>query len=134
MTSFALLFWFRVIAQKVLNSQDFFNSKRTLVAIFSKTCALTSRKSVVVQDMNIPKSIQKYKFLWSHSSAFFFFRIIASKMLTFKIHLLLTKPLVITFSETRPFTFRNYEIKKRAERANIIKKQNLLWWHYFVLL
>ena len=55
-------------------------------------------------------------------------------MLTFKVRLLLTKPLVITLSETRPFTFRNYEIKKRTERAKIIKKQNLLWSHYFVLL
>ena len=42
--------------------------KKSLVATFYETRALVSRKSVVVQDMNIPKSTQKYKFLWSHYS------------------------------------------------------------------
>ena len=44
--------------------------KEPLVATFDEMRALTSRKYVVVQDMNIPKSTQKYKFLWSHSSVF----------------------------------------------------------------
>ena len=44
--------------------------KEPLVATFDEMRALTSRKYVVVQDMNISKSTQKYKFLWSHSSVF----------------------------------------------------------------
>ena len=44
--------------------------KKPLLATFDETRTLTSRKSVVVQDMSIPKSIQKYKFLWPYSSVF----------------------------------------------------------------
>ena len=44
--------------------------KKSLVATFYETRTLVSRKSVVVQDMNIPKSTQKYKFRWSHYSVF----------------------------------------------------------------
>ena len=39
-----------------------------LVVNFDETCSLTSRKSVVVEDMKIPKLTQIYKFLWLHSS------------------------------------------------------------------
>ena len=42
--------------------------KKTMVATFDETRALTSRKSVIIQDMNIAKSTQKYKFFRSHSS------------------------------------------------------------------
>ena len=44
--------------------------KEPLVATFDETRALTSRKSVVVQDMNIAKSSQKYKLFWPHSFVF----------------------------------------------------------------
>ena len=40
------------------------------VATLNETRALTFRKSEVAQDMSIPKSIQKYRFLRSHSSVF----------------------------------------------------------------
>ena len=69
------------------------------MATFDEKRALTSRKSVVVQDMNIPISTQKNNFFWSHSS--FFFRIIASKMLIFEVRLHLKIPLVTTLIKTR---------------------------------
>ena len=44
--------------------------KEPVVATFDETRALTTIKSVFVQDMSISKSTQKYKFVWSHSSVF----------------------------------------------------------------
>ena len=44
--------------------------KELLVAIFDETRAVTFRKSVVIQGIKIPKSTQKYKYLWSYSSIF----------------------------------------------------------------
>ena len=64
------------------------------MAIFDKTRVLTSRKYVVVQGMNIPKSVQKYKFFWHTPS--FCFSIIASKMLIFETRLPLKEQLVAT--------------------------------------
>ena len=47
MTSFPLLyFYFRIIASKLLNFQDCFNSKEPFMATFSESRALTSRKYV----------------------------------------------------------------------------------------
>ena len=42
--------------------------KKPFLATFDETRAPTYKKSVVVQGMSIPKSIQKYKLLWSYSS------------------------------------------------------------------
>ena len=44
--------------------------KEPLMVTFDETRAPTPKKLEVVQDMKVPKSIQKYKFLWSHSSFF----------------------------------------------------------------
>ena len=44
--------------------------KEPLVAIFDETRAFTSRKSVVIQGIKIPRLTQKYKYLWSYSSIF----------------------------------------------------------------
>ena len=41
-----------------------------LVVTFSKTREHTSRKYVVVQGMSFPKSSEKFKLLWLHSSIF----------------------------------------------------------------
>ena len=60
----------------------FLHLRDPLVATFNETCALTSRKSEVAQDMSIPKSAQKDKLLRSHSSVFVL-EIIASKTVNF---------------------------------------------------
>ena len=54
----------------MLNFQDFFNSKRTLVATYSKTRALTSRKYIVEEGIVPPKLSQKHELLRSQSSVF----------------------------------------------------------------
>ena len=54
----------------MLKFNDFFNSKRTLMASFSKTRALTFRKYVLEEGIDLPKPSQKYELLWLHSSAF----------------------------------------------------------------
>ena len=54
----------------MLNVQDFFNSNRTLVATFSKLSALTSRKYLVEEGIDLPKPFPKHELLRSHSSAF----------------------------------------------------------------
>ena len=87
-----LRFYFKRKALKVLNFRIALSQKEPLVATFSETCALTSRKYVFVllkdalvvnynepvptstkcvaeKSTNILKS-EKHKWLWSHSSAF----------------------------------------------------------------
>ena len=79
------------------------------MATLNETRALTSRTSEVAQDMSIPKSRQKYKFLRSQSSVYFV--IIASKIVNLlKFVCLLKKLLVTTLIETPEFTSGNYEV------------------------
>ena len=54
----------------MLNFQGFFNSERTLVATFSKTCELTSKKYIVEGGIDLSKPSQKHDLLRSHSSVF----------------------------------------------------------------
>ena len=54
----------------MLNFQDFFSSKRTLVATFSKMRTLTSRKYIVEEGIDLPKPSQKHELLRPHSSVF----------------------------------------------------------------
>ena len=54
----------------MLNFQDSFNSKRTLVATFSKMRALTPRKYTVEEGIDLPKPSGKHELLWWHSSGF----------------------------------------------------------------
>ena len=54
----------------MLHFQDFFNSKRTLVATFSKTRALDFKKYIVQEGMDLPKPSQKHELLGPHSSVF----------------------------------------------------------------
>ena len=80
-------FLIRIIASKMLIFEVRLHLKEPLVATFDETCAFTSGKSVVVQEMDIPKLTQKYKFLWSHffSLVTLFLKIIVSNMLIFEI-------------------------------------------------
>ena len=100
--------------------------KEPLVATFDETCAFTSGKSVVVQEMDIPKLTQKYKCLWSHffSLVTLFLKIIVSNMLIFEIFLHLKKSLVTTLTETREFTSRNYQVKKVLNVPKSLKNTN----------
>ena len=54
----------------MLNFKDFFNSQRTLVATFSKTRALTSRKYIAEEGKELPKTSQKHELLWPCPSVF----------------------------------------------------------------
>ena len=63
-----LCFYFRTKALKVLHSWMFYLKKTHFVATSSKTCALTSRKTVYEPDISIPNLLQKTQFFWSHFS------------------------------------------------------------------
>ena len=52
----------------MLNFQGFFKSKRALVATFCKTRALTSRKYIAEESIDLPKPSQKHELLRLHSS------------------------------------------------------------------
>ena len=68
--SVALLrFCFRIIASKMLYL-SFLSLKKTLVATFNETCTVISRKYVFEEGMNVLKSSEKHKLLWSHFYVF----------------------------------------------------------------
>ena len=67
-----LHFCFKRKALKVLNFRIVLSQKEPLVATFSETCALTSRKYVSQPGMSIPNLLEKFRFFWLHS--FFRFR------------------------------------------------------------
>ena len=46
----------------MLNFKDFFNSQRTLVATFSKTRALTSRKYIAEEGKELPKHLKNMNY------------------------------------------------------------------------
>ena len=54
----------------MLSFQDFFNSKRTLVATFNGTLALTFRKYIIEQVIELLKLSHKHELLRSHSFVF----------------------------------------------------------------
>ena len=54
----------------MLNYQDFFSSRRTLVATSSEMRVPTASKNIVKQSMNLSKPSQKHELLHSHSSDF----------------------------------------------------------------
>ena len=61
---------FRKLALKMLIFEILFPLEEPLVATFRKTRALTSKKYVLVQGMDLPKSYEKYRLLWLYSSVF----------------------------------------------------------------
>ena len=63
-------FCFKIIASKMLIFDVWLSPKEPLVVTFGKTRAHTSRKYIVVQGMNLPKSSKRQKLLWLHSSIF----------------------------------------------------------------
>ena len=65
-----LRFCFRKKALKVLNFQIFLSKKEPLVATFSETCALTSRKQIIEPGIIIPNWLENLQRFWSHSSVF----------------------------------------------------------------
>ena len=61
---------FRKLALKMLIFEILFLLEEPLVVTFRKTRALASKKYVLVQGMDLPKSYEKYKLLWLYSSVF----------------------------------------------------------------
>ena len=84
--------------------------------------ALTSRKSVVIQEMNVPKS-SRSTYYFGHTQLFYF-RIIASKK----------ESLVVTFDKTRAHTSRKCVVfmnfLKSFKKRESLKTQNT---HLFLL-
>ena len=65
-----LRFYFRIIASKILVFDVFLPLKERLVPIFSEMQALTPRKILNNEGINVSKYLGKYKLLWSYSSVF----------------------------------------------------------------
>ena len=78
--------------------------KETLVATFNKASALTSRKQVAYQGMNVQLHHKHLKFLAALHR--FCFRKKSSKILTFQFFLHRKQPLVAPLSKTRPLISR----------------------------
>ena len=78
--------------------------KETLVATFNKASALTSRKQVAYQGMNVQLHHKHLKFLAALHR--FRFRKKSSKILTFQFFLPRKQPLVAPLSKTRPLISR----------------------------
>ena len=65
-----LRFYFRIIALKIQVFDVFLPLKERLVPIFSEMRALTPRKILNNEVINVSKYLGKYKLLWSYSSVF----------------------------------------------------------------
>ena len=74
------------------------------------------------------KIIKKHKLLLRCTPSFCF-RIIASKMLIFRICLPLKEPLVVTFGETRAQTSRKCVAVQGMILTKSSKKHKVLWLH-----
>ena len=92
--------------------------KDALVANFSERQAPVSRKYVAGQGMNILKSSEKHKSLWSYSSVFALQWLFTSK-----------RPLVTTLSETHTLTSRKYAAEDTNSNPKQFKPYELLWLH-----
>ena len=116
--SIALLrFCLRKKAFKTLNFQTFLPLKEPLVATYSETCTLTSRKCVFEPGISISNSSEKIQFLWSHSSVFDLQK--PPKNLNFQVFLSLKDRFVASFNERHaPTSRKNVPVPEQEFQIN----------------
>ena len=104
------LICFRIIASKMLIFEILLPLKEPLVATFGEKCALTSRKYIVVQAMNLQNHPKNTNYFGYTSP--FSIQNNSLKMLVSEVFVPVREPLVATFSETRAATSAKDIVKR----------------------